>query len=365
MLQALKDSCDVTLLTRVDPEFDRANATFGTSLSAEAMEVRVLADPLARATGVLGPFVGLGLLRDHLLLRAGRELAPQYDLAVTANNESDLGARGVQYVHFPKFVTTRPDPGLPWYKGAAAVAVYQHVCDAVTGFRHVRMRRNLTLTNSTWTAGLLKARHTIAPLVLAPPVAGPFPDVPWAARRNAVVCVGRIAPEKRLIEMMDVAATVRRQHGDLTMSIAGQPDDRAYLALVREAARRHGPWVQVALDLARPALLELLSSCRWGLHGMHEEHFGIAVAECVAAGLVPIAHRSGGPVEILGGDPHLLYDTDAQAADLLSALHNNPTLVLRLRDWLSVRALDLSADRFGARLLQALDAFGARQADAS
>ena len=33
-----------------------------------------------------------------------------------------------------------------------------------------------------------------------------------------------------------------------------------------------------------------------GLHTMWNEHFGIGVVECMAAGLIMIAHRSGGPM---------------------------------------------------------------------
>ena len=33
-----------------------------------------------------------------------------------------------------------------------------------------------------------------------------------------------------------------------------------------------------------------------GLHTMWNEHFGIAVVEMLAAGLITIAHRSGGPL---------------------------------------------------------------------
>ncbi len=42
-------------------------------------------------------------------------------------------------------------------------------------------------------------------------------------------------------------------------------------------------------------LCKRLSSASIGIHTMKDEHFGIAVVEMMAAGLVAVAHRSGGP----------------------------------------------------------------------
>ena len=39
-----------------------------------------------------------------------------------------------------------------------------------------------------------------------------------------------------------------------------------------------------------------MSEALVGLHTMWNEHFGIAVVEMLAAGLVTVAHRSGGPL---------------------------------------------------------------------
>jgi len=42
-------------------------------------------------------------------------------------------------------------------------------------------------------------------------------------------------------------------------------------------------------------LLQLCSTATVGIHSMWNEHFGIAVVELMAAGLITIAHDSGGP----------------------------------------------------------------------
>ena len=55
-------------------------------------------------------------------------------------------------------------------------------------------------------------------------------------------------------------------------------------------------------------LKELLATCSVGIHTMWNEHFGIGVVEMQAAGLVTIAHNSGGPKE-----------------DIVTPYHGSPT----------------------------------------
>jgi len=337
MLEALRTDYALSLLTRVAPDLDRANRVFGTSLTKDDVTV-VMAPPSSGAH--------LALLRDHRLLIRARRRASSYDVVITAHNESDLGPRGIQYVHFPKLLAERPDAGLRWFQGPRAVATYQTLCAIVTGFRSARMRRNITLVNSDWTGRLVRARHGIEPITLSPPAVGPFPDVPWRERRQAFVCVGRIAPEKRLESVIEIVARVRRDHPDVTLHIAGNADDRAYLARITAAVEAHRDWVTLALDLPRAQLLRLMASCRFGIHGMRDEHFGMAVAELLCAGTIPFAHHSGGPVEILDGDRRLLYESDDDAVERIGRVIADDALVEQLRASLAGRAAQFSSEAF-------------------
>jgi len=337
MLEALRTDYALSLLTRLAPDLDRANRVFGTSLTKDDVTV-VMAPPSSGAH--------LALLRDHRLLIRARRRASSYDVVITAHNESDLGPRGIQYVHFPKLLAERPDAGLRWFQGPRAVATYQTLCAIVTGFRSARMRRNITLVNSDWTGRLVRARHGIEPITLSPPAVGPFPDVPWRERRQAFVCVGRIAPEKRLESVIEIVARVRRDHPDVTLHIAGNADDRAYLARITAAVEAHRDWVTLALDLPRAQLLRLMASCRFGIHGMRDEHFGMAVAELLCAGTIPFAHHSGGPIEILGDDRRLLYESDDDAVERIGRVIADDALVEQLRASLAGRAAQFSSEAF-------------------
>ncbi|KAJ8679055.1 hypothetical protein QAD02_014842 [Eretmocerus hayati] len=53
--------------------------------------------------------------------------------------------------------------------------------------------------------------------------------------------------------------------------------------------------VEFQLNISHESLMEVLQSGTIGLHTMWNEHFGISVVECMAAGLIMVAHASGGP----------------------------------------------------------------------
>ncbi|GBP42598.1 GDP-Man:Man(3)GlcNAc(2)-PP-Dol alpha-1,2-mannosyltransferase [Eumeta japonica] len=53
--------------------------------------------------------------------------------------------------------------------------------------------------------------------------------------------------------------------------------------------------VQFVVNASYAQLLQLYQTSVIGLHAMWNEHFGISIVECMAAGLIVVAHRSGGP----------------------------------------------------------------------
>ncbi|XP_049878415.1 GDP-Man:Man(3)GlcNAc(2)-PP-Dol alpha-1,2-mannosyltransferase [Pectinophora gossypiella] len=54
--------------------------------------------------------------------------------------------------------------------------------------------------------------------------------------------------------------------------------------------------VEFVVNAPYARLLQLYQTSSIAIHAMWNEHFGISVVECMAAGLITIAHRSGGPL---------------------------------------------------------------------
>lgn len=102
---------------------------------------------------------------------------------------------------------------------------------------------------------------------------------------------------------------------------------------------------------------------RYGIHGMVDEHFGMAVAEMARAGCVVFAHDSGGQREIVADD-RLLHASDDDAVRKIERVLADRSTQARLREQLRARSERFSAESFMAsvRALVANGPPGARAA---
>jgi alpha-1,2-mannosyltransferase len=96
--------------------------------------------------------------------------------------------------------------------------------------------------------------------------------------------------------------------------------------------------VSIHVNASYPDMLSLLSRASAGLHTMVDEHFGISVVELMAAGVVPVAHASAGPlldivVPVDGEKTGFLANDDQSFADGMHAvLSTDEGEVLRMRE---------------------------------
>jgi glycosyltransferase involved in cell wall biosynthesis len=342
ILEALKAHYDVTALTLVPVNLPSVNRFYGTSLAPGDFTA-------ARAYPALSAIcrrlpLPLDLLRSNLLFRACKRRQHGFDVLITANNEADFGRRGIQYIHFPSAYQPRPAVDLRWYHLPALVQLYRATCRALGQFDFERMKQNVTLTNSDWTGQKVRQRHGIESRTLYPPVAGEFADVPWEERENGLLCIGRISPEKRIEEVIDILSRVRSRGHDVHLHVVGTADDGKYYRRIRALARQNAAWLFLEENLSRQELAALIARHRYGIHGMLEEHFGTAVAEMVRAGCIAFVPRGGGQVEIVGDE--LTYDGEEDAAEKIAATLADEGRQAVLRQRLAVRRGLFSGDRF-------------------
>lgn len=355
MMQALVADHEVTLLSWTRPDLERCNRHYGTSLVPGDFALHTMARPLALTMAQVP--LRMRLFRDALLTRRARRLREGHDLAVTANNEMDLAGEAIQYVHHPDTVRAfRHDRAIDPPHTPRPVSLYFRLCDRLGGASLARMRANLTLVNSEWMRDVVAKVHSIAPRVVYPPVPPVLPVPPSASparsprppdsRRDAVIAAGRFSPEKRFEAIVEIVARVRAGGHPLGLTIAAFDDDRGYRRRIRALCARHRDWVRLVEEPDREALGRLLSTHRYGIHAMVDEHFGIAVAEMMAHGCIPFVRAGGGPSEIVGPSPELVYESTSDAAAKIGHVVADAALERSLAERLRRRAPMFSSERF-------------------
>ena len=360
IIEALKREHEVSVLTWTPVELAPINRYYGTSLRASEFTVYGV-HPVVRwlMDRVPGP---IGKLKRSLLWRACKRIKDDYDVIITASNEADFGCKGIQYIHFPRYYQPRPADDLRWYHFSPALLnVYYDLCRRISGFSFERMKQNLTLVNSDWTGTKVRECHGIEATTLYPPVPGIFPEVAWEDRENGFLCIGRIVPEKKLEEVMNILATVRSQGWDIHLHIVGEPENRRYYERIRQRVRGNASWIFLEENLSREELVRLVSMHRYGIHGMTEEHFGIAVAELMRGGCLVFIPRGGGQVEIVEGDERLLYATAEEAAEKIIRVMSDRDLQQVLRTHLASRRDLFSTEQFMRRFQELVRHFGESQ----
>ena len=317
-MAALAPEHDLTLYTISETDPETLAERFDVPFDARVVQPPG-ADALARALNALGPRIGAQLAARSALLRPFvRQHVAAYDAVLSTANELALDCPSVQYVHFPQFHLDRARAAEPGRLGA----LWSRLAAPTPG--NVPDGTRL-LANSSWTADVVETIYGHRPAVCHPPV-DPIPGRDWADREDAVLVLGRIAPDKRTLDAVAVVDRLRERGYDLACRVVGSapPASRDYVHRVERAAAER-PHVTLETDATRERVRDHLGRCRYGLNMKRQEHFGMAVAEYVAAGVLPFAPRDGGQVDVLAGDDRLLFDDETGAVERIAAAIDDDT----------------------------------------
>lgn len=366
MLEAIKNEYDVTVLTWDPVDFALINDFYGTDFKTTDFKVIVISGwTRALMRWVPDPWEWQ---RFCILMRRCKKIQRDYDLLLSAHDETDFGRAGIQYVHYPFQAgnwalekTCRRAGG--WLERIwKQVSIRLVPWRIISGFSFDRMMKNQTLVNSNWTGQ--QYEQTYGPGLVKtvyPPVEGKFPSIPWAEKENGFVCVGRFAEDKRIDKIITLLSRVRDEYPDIRLHIVGTyspwEDENAYYRLIRQAAEDQGDWVQVHENLSRKDLIELVSRQRYGIHGKLEEHFGLGIAEMLMAGCIPFVPNGGGQVEIVGNLKHLVYNGDDEAVLNIGLVLKDGALQDRLRMSLEKQKEKFTLLAFNRNVQQALESY--------
>jgi glycosyltransferase involved in cell wall biosynthesis len=356
-VQLLARHYRITVLSYQPQEPSEADRLYGTHLADLAIDWRTAQSSLSRLVDrIPHPHFLFAL---HALMRSARKVAHRFDRCLCLQNEVDLGRACVQYVHFPWSYQPRSDAPPIWQESFALrllLRLYYTACQALSGYSPASMRRNVSLVNSKWTGERLAALGATPVQVLYPPIPGPHSNLSWDQRQDGVVCLGRFSPEKRLDLVVRVLEGAREKHPSLRLHLIGsfKGSPPGFSEHLRPTLEAH-PWIQLHEKMGRPELLAFLSTQRYGIHAMENEHFGMAVAEMLLCGCLPLVHRSGGALEIVEDEPALTYADESEAVARMLHLLAHPDEQLRLRRKFADTGSRFTMEQFADGLLQALE----------
>ena len=248
-------------------------------------------------------------LKGAYLRRFAAKAAPSYDLLISAYNPCDFGRPAIQFIADfswdEELRSTLHGDALArdsfgFLRQQVPRRLYLGMARLIAGSgRHDPLDRDQwVIANSRWSAERLEERFGVRAPVVYPPVPSLATGLVQEERAADFACLGRIAPEKRIVEIIQIVEDVRSLGHAVGLRILGPLEDNGYVRNIRRLARAR-PWVRLEGYRVGAEKARILGQCRYGIHACVGEAFGIAVAEMVKAGCLTFAPSEGGVAEIL------------------------------------------------------------------
>lgn len=346
ILQTILEKCDCVLWSDKAPNIAHVDARFSTHIAQNPpREVLLPSWRLRLFRRLFGRHARL--MANSLLMRELNKIDRDYRpvLWISTCNEVFLPKRGWQYIHFPERVQLPPPPDWPEWR-RTLFRCTQKLSASFGLAKGLPLSCHRVVANSSWTADRMREGGIDVARVIHPPVPPFSPGLPWSERKPRVVMLGRWVTYKR----MDVAIRIverARELGarDLELDLVGFWDEPAPDRPMLAELSANKAWIHWHENLGWAQVNQLAGECRFGLHAMVDEHFGIAVAELMTAGCVVLVHNSGGPPGIVE-DPRQTYVDVEDGAQRLHALWSSPELAGELHAQARSRGLKYSPEAF-------------------
>ncbi|TPX70568.1 GDP-Man:Man3GlcNAc2-PP-dolichol alpha-1,2-mannosyltransferase [Spizellomyces sp. 'palustris'] len=243
-------------------------------------------------------------------------------------------------------------------------------------YGNVGRTADVVMVNSTWTLGHINSIWKIpgrTAVVYPPCNTESLQSFSVENREPWIISVAQFRPEKAHKLQLSAFQTLlerkpkyRQEGSKIRLILIGgsrNAEDRQRVEDLKQYAQDCGIYEQLEVieNAKYSTLLEYLKKGSIGLHSMRDEHFGIGIVEYMAAGLIPVAHNSGGPkLDIVtmheGGKTGFLAETVNEFADALEeALRLPSEEQLRMRINARQHVVDrFSEQSFSSRFVGAL-----------
>jgi len=223
----------------------------------------------------------------------------------------------INYMHYPYLLVPPPEAN------STSIRLYYAVLRRMLSKRVKRI--NLILTNSPFTAKIIKNNLRTKPTVVYPPVEVErfYSDNDWGDREDKVINVGTFIPFKRQLILLEIAKSLPNIKFVLIGLLKKQ-----YKEYYHKIMRNKPKNVTVMHDVSYETLKKELSTSKVYVH-LCPEHFGISVIEAIAAGCAPVVYHIGGPAEILR-KPEIQWSNSKELNKAIQSIIKNQKLWTKL-----------------------------------
>lgn len=318
--QALQDEHTLSLVTTRSKDVNDLNEYYSTNVT----EIEIYEFSILDRIDKMGH---LRVMKDSLLSRLVDTFWPNYDLVINTTSDIKVSGKSITYVHGPyqileRSIKERNHNGISKY--------YFRMCDYIES---KEKKSPKFLANSQWTSNNVSDKINIKPSIVSPPVyTDDIEPIEWKERRNDILTIGRLSPEKNILRNIKIVERIRERGHKVQYHIVGpKSEDRLdYVSKVEREARKHD-FVHLEGKIEREKLSSMISSFKWGLHGHDCEHFGITVAELVSGGVIPFVPNDGGQIEIVNFCNKVTYESEEEAAAKLDKAMKSDERVRKIK----------------------------------
>jgi len=316
----LQSRCDLTLAVDSEAGFRKAIESFDVPLDPGLIKTAPL---LPAGTDFRSRSFSLSFKRSVRLKR----LAAQADICISAANVIDFGRPAHHFINMLSGVdhAFTAHSGIVKPQASLKRFIRDEVIRPIVGMRSKKRifadGRERFYSNSEYVHERLIAFYgSFNDTIFYPPTTYEPDSVETLPRDPMrVICLGRISPQKRVTDIIDIVERARTLSGqDIKLTVAGPCGKGSYAVMVKHTVEER-PWITLVDGVFGKAKDDLLRSGSFAVHSRRDEEFGIAVTEYLKAGLVPVVPDEGGSREVVS-DGELSFRDNEEAAKILSRL---------------------------------------------
>jgi glycosyltransferase involved in cell wall biosynthesis len=162
-------------------------------------------------------------------------------------------------------------------------------------------------------------------------------------RGNQVISSGIFNPIKDQMSQIKIAEAFPHIKFFITGYISQKSEKKYYNECLSYIAKHDITNVGLIPNISQPYFKKLLKKSKYFIHTRKNEHFGISIAEAIAAGCIPLVHNSGGQKEIVPLD-ELRFDSIDEAIEKFKTISDSDED--KYRNYLQNHILQFSQEKF-------------------